>query len=68
MTMTFNDVEQLRIKATQDIQRADKVVRDTCNLAVGRLQLSGVPDYTLKRLKAELKNFNSHTGCWKDCG
>ena len=46
------------------LRNADSVANDIAQLLPGRLK--HVDSYTLKKLKTELKNFNAHTGTWKD--
>lgn len=65
MSLSLTDVYNARDEAERTIKRANEVTRTACRLAAGRLRISGVPDYVLKQLKRELKDYNIQTGCWK---
>ena len=46
------------------LRNADNVANDIAQLLPGRLK--HVSADTLKQLKTELKNFNAHTGKWRE--
>ena len=56
-------------RAVAEAKRVDYIacalVRDTAKLVADRLRISRVDSSTLRALKAELKDFNMHTGTWK---
>jgi hypothetical protein len=64
--VNINDVRIARSKAMQDIETADNAVKMVASLCAGRLRIAGVSGYVLEKLKRELKDYNMHTGCWKD--
>lgn len=51
-------------EAEQTMRAADNCANDMAKVLQGRLRK--VSDWNLKKLKAELKNYNMHTGRWKD--
>lgn len=63
--MLLSDMEDAVRQAEADLTRADLVAGEMARLLRGRLrQVKGYN--VLKNLKAELKGFNSQTGCWKE--
>jgi len=64
--MNYGDIGEARRKAEQDIEMANAAVRQATQLITGHLRSSGVWDDVLSSLKKELKNYNMHTGVWKD--
>jgi len=63
--MLLSDMEDAVREAGGDLRRADMVASKMAKLLIGRLR--SVDGYhVLKDLKAELKRFNSQTGCWKE--
>lgn len=54
----FNETRRL-------ISSANWAAKDAVDFAAGRLQRLYIKADTLRRLKAELTRFNSHTGKWK---
>lgn len=61
-----NPFDEMRraVESARDLNRAvDKQSNDMAELLDGRLQ--HVAHHRLKRLKAQLRNFNANTGEWK---
>lgn len=61
------DIWQMRREineAGQVLKNADEVANSIANILPGRLR--HVSSYTLAKLKKELKDYNAHTGQWKD--
>ena len=48
----------------QTQRAAEECAQLAASMLVGRLRQVGT--YTLERLKKELRNYNMHTGQWKD--
>ena len=63
--MEFHEMHEAIKDARQTINRADQFKNQMAGLFVGQLQASRIGDYTLCRLKRELRNYNMHTGLWK---
>ena len=51
-------------RAKSTIRNADDVASDIASILPGRLR--HVSLHTLTKLKKELRDFNAHTGTWKD--
>ena len=51
-------------EAKQVLRNADDVADSIAEILPGRLR--HVSGYTLAKLKKELKDFNAHTGQWRD--
>jgi len=66
MTLSYFDIERTRDEALRQIRIANRAVAQTSQLCAGRLKVAKVHPETLKALKKELQNFNSHTGKWKE--
>jgi hypothetical protein len=66
MALTYHEIQQARIEAEQTIARADKATRHVARLIQGRLRASGIPGYVLEELKRELRDYNMHTGEWRE--
>ena len=64
--MTFDEMHQAVKDAEATRARADLHVRKMADLCAGRLRKGNVSAYVLKKLKRELRDFNIHTGYWKD--
>ena len=64
--MDLYDVRQARSKAAQELEVADKAVQMVANLICNRLRASNVNHPVLRDLKRELKDYNIHTGKWRD--
>lgn len=64
--MNYIDIKNAREEAKNRIILADAATRDAAKLVAGRLKISRVDAWTLEELKRELKNYNIHTGRWKD--
>ena len=64
--MFLSDVEKAVNEARATINNANLCVGQMARLCAGRLRESGVSGYVLEKLKRELKNYNMHTGIWKD--
>ena len=68
--MDIEDVQGAVKQAELEIEIAEGEARTMAELLIGRLRMvSRDNDYwswqILRKLKAELKNFNSHNGQWK---
>lgn len=61
--MNYNEMDAAIREAEATIRRAEEYKNKMANFLVHRLK--GISVHTLKRLKSELKNFNSNTGEWK---
>lgn len=66
MSLTYHDIEQARIDAQQTLAKADQATRQAAQLIKGRLRSAGVPSWVLEELKRELKDYNMHTGQWRE--
>jgi hypothetical protein len=55
-------------KAVREARAVERAVADQASVLVELLQghLRDVPGYRLSDLKRELRNFNMHTGRWKE--
>jgi hypothetical protein len=62
--MMTHEMRRAIEEAKQTIRSADNCANDIAEVLHGRLRK--VSDWNLKKLKAELKNYNMHTGRWKD--
>jgi len=62
--MNAHEVRTAIQQAEQSLRAADNCVNDLAYLLIGRLD-KGVSDYTLKKLKKQLENYNMQTGRWK---
>lgn len=64
--MNLSEMQSAIREAEETLQNADKIRRQVANLIRGHLRSSGVTTYVLAELKAELRDFNMHTGKWKE--
>lgn len=64
--ISYQDIHRARNIAKRQIELADEAVGHACGLSAGRLRASGVSEWVLCELKKELKNFNMHTGTWRE--
>ena len=64
--MYITEVIEAVQKARRDISNADSLVAEMAVLCVGRLRRSAASPNTLEQLKRELRDYNIHTGKWKD--
>jgi len=64
--INYQDIENARAQAEHQLRLADKAVKEAANLIRGRLRSSGVSNWVLDELKKELKDYNMHTGKWKE--
>lgn len=62
--VTIRDMRIAVDRAKYTLDNADDVASDLARLLQGRLR--HVSPYILKKLKKELRDFNMHTGNWKD--
>lgn len=66
--MTFDEIQQSLDRAKTDMRLVEAHVTGMVKLCAGRLQHCdksyGTAD-ALRKLKAELRNFDSRTGVWK---
>ncbi len=53
-------------EAKETLKNADEQVGVMANLCAGRLRRAGVKCNTLEILKRELRDYNIHTGEWKN--
>ena len=60
----FDEMKQAVAEADHTMRAADSVAGDIASMLRGRLR--HVPAYFLKDLKRELRDFNMHTGQWKE--
>lgn len=63
--MTYDEINKALDEARWLMQRADTVAEKVLPFAVGRLRRLDVNHDTLRSLKRELADWNSHTGKWK---
>ena len=63
--MTYNEMKDAINEAESILRKADWCATDIAGILVGRLHKVKNGE-TLESLKKELKNYNIHTGCWKD--
>ena len=61
---TFDMMTEALDEARATMNCADRMANKMAHILRGRLR--NVAPYNLKALKKEIKNFNSHTGEWKD--
>lgn len=66
MSIDVEDMHQAINEAKTTIRRADRVVSRMADLVAGHLEAGDVAHSTLKQLKEELRNYNVHTGRWKE--
>ena len=66
MSMTFTDACNAVHDAERTIQNSNRLVRGAADICRGRLRSADVSSYTLAQLKRELRDYNIHTGRWKD--
>jgi hypothetical protein len=64
--VNLDEVYAARAAARETISIADRVVRELAFLAAGRLRAAQCHADTLRKLKAELQDFNAVTGKWKE--
>ena len=66
MAISWDEMNAAVKDAEITIRQAEVRINDMARIVAGRLRLAGVSNYYLKRLKKELKNYNMHTGQWKE--
>ena len=64
--MTLDEMHAAVKDAEAIRSRADIVTRKLAELCVGRLRTGNVSWHVLTELKRELRDFNMHTGCWRE--
>ena len=64
--MTFEEMAEAIAEAEMTIRRGDRHVAAMASLVRGRLRSGGVSTWVLEELKRELRDFNIHTGSWKE--
>lgn len=64
--MNYSDINQARIQAVSDIEKADIAITQAARLIKGRLRAAKVSSWVLDDLKRELKDYNMVTGLWRD--
>jgi hypothetical protein len=63
--MTLQEIEQAVDAARADLNQVDRMATSLARLLVGRLRRVE-SSYLLARIKTELRDFNAHTGRWKE--
>jgi hypothetical protein len=64
--MNYDDMEQAVRDAENTLRIADAVVSKIAYTIKGRLRRSNTAGWILADIKRELRDFNIHTGTWKD--
>lgn len=62
--MNWDDFRQAFNTARNTMNQADSVANEMADMLDGRLRK--VSGYRLEKLKRQLRDFNMHTGQWKD--
>lgn len=65
MSNPFDEIRHAVSEANQQLRAADEVATDMARLLDGRLRRVS-STYILSRLKEQLRDFNMHTGKWKE--
>lgn len=65
MSNPLDEICRAVSEAKQQLRVADEVATDLARLLDGRLRRVSSP-YILSRLKEQLRDFNMHTGKWKE--
>ena len=65
MSNPFDEIRRAVSEASQQLRAADEVATDLARLLDGRLRRV-TSTYVLSRLKEQLRDFNMHTGKWKE--
>lgn len=65
MSNPFDEIRRAVNDASTQLRAADEVATDMARLLDGRLRRV-TSTYALARLKAQLRDFNIHTGKWKE--
>lgn len=63
--MEWREMHEAVEDARRTIVCADLFKQQMADLFAGQLQAARIGDYTLCRLKRELRDYNMHTGTWK---
>ena len=66
MAISWDEMNAALKDAEITIRQAEVRINDMARIVAGRLRLAGVSSYYLYKLKKELKNYNIHTGQWKE--
>lgn len=64
--MTFKEILDAKNEARRTIRDGDRAARELADYLVGRLRVARVDGDVCAILKRELRDFNIHTGCWKE--
>lgn len=64
--MNLSEMQSAIREAEETLQNADKIRRQVANLIRGHLRSADIRGFVLSELKAELRDFNMHTGKWKE--
>lgn len=64
--ISFGQMVQAVEQAHTTIRRADMVAGQMARILKGRLRTANIPQHVLCELKKELKNYNMHTGTWRE--
>lgn len=64
--MDAGECESLIRETRHTVEDARRLVTELADLCGGQLKKAGVCHQTLEELKRELRNYNIHTGLWKD--
>ena len=64
--MRFAEAYEAYEDAERTIRAVDNIVAGMARMIVGRLRSSNASMSTLAALKRELRDYNMHTGTWKE--
>jgi len=64
--MTLNEVIEAVNDAKRTLRLVDHQVSAMATICAGRLREACVPGETLAKLKHELRDYNIHTGLWRE--
>jgi hypothetical protein len=64
--MTYQELAMAVQDAKNTLEKADSCTGQLARMMAGRLRESNASAYTLAKLKRELRDFNIHTGKWKE--
>lgn len=64
--MQFDEFHGAVTQARRTLSTADRFVGEMAGMIKGKLRSGNVSNFTLDVLKRELRDYNIHTGRWKD--
>jgi len=64
--MNLDELNNIIGQAKRTIDQGNEVKRQLAGLLRNSLRSSNMSNYVLEDLKRELRDYNIHTGCWKD--